>query len=219
MAMKGMSLVWSPKSNVFLYGAGTDLTKTANIPLALSKGINIALAPDWSIGGSIDLLDELRFAKKVGDTIWGSMLTPQMLTDMVTKNAAKAVGLEATLGTLEVGKKADIMVIGGDASMPYDALLAAQPKDVKLVLVGGVPLYGDMAFEALGPASPGCEALDVCSVPKFICVATTTTPSANKFEETLVTITSTISQALTDYDAMNLTPDKFAPIAPLFKCE
>src|SRR5262249_26019664 len=44
VASHGMNLVWSPRSNVFLYGAGTDFTKTANIPLALQKGINIALA-------------------------------------------------------------------------------------------------------------------------------------------------------------------------------
>jgi hypothetical protein len=52
MAANGTSLVWSPRSNVFLYGQGTDLTKTANVPLARSKGINVALGPDWSIGGS-----------------------------------------------------------------------------------------------------------------------------------------------------------------------
>src|SRR6185503_18100575 len=45
VAQKGMSLVWSPQSNVFLYGANADFSKTANIPLALSKGINIALGP------------------------------------------------------------------------------------------------------------------------------------------------------------------------------
>ena len=44
MAADDMSLVWSPRSNVFLYGNGTDLSKTTNIPLARSKGINVALA-------------------------------------------------------------------------------------------------------------------------------------------------------------------------------
>ena len=74
MAARGMSLVWSPRSNVFLYGGGTDLTKTTNIPLALAKGINVALAPDWSIGGSQNLLDELRFADQVDDTVWGNVI-------------------------------------------------------------------------------------------------------------------------------------------------
>jgi len=62
MADHGMSLVWSPRSNVFLYGAGTDYTKTTDIKMALGLGINVALAPDWSLGGSQNLLDELKFA-------------------------------------------------------------------------------------------------------------------------------------------------------------
>jgi cytosine/adenosine deaminase-related metal-dependent hydrolase len=45
MASHWMSLIWSPRSNVFLYGQGTDLSKTANIPFARAQGINIAVAP------------------------------------------------------------------------------------------------------------------------------------------------------------------------------
>src|SRR5262249_24908343 len=60
MAQKNMRLVWSPKSNLFLYGA------TARIDLALQAGVSvIALAPDWAMGGSINLLDELRVADQV----------------------------------------------------------------------------------------------------------------------------------------------------------
>src|SRR5690606_2691765 len=42
MAQVGMGLSWSPRSNVFLYGGGTDFSKTTNIPLALSYGITVA---------------------------------------------------------------------------------------------------------------------------------------------------------------------------------
>src|SRR5262249_9692386 len=125
MAQNGMSLVWSPRSNVFLYGAGTDLSRTANVPLALSKGINVALGPDWSIGGSQNLLDELRFAHQVDVANWGNSIPSKALVEMVTVNAAKALGLGSVLGSIEVGKKADLVVIQGDAAVPYDALLAA----------------------------------------------------------------------------------------------
>ena len=158
MAASGTSLVWSPQSNVFLYGQGTDLTKTANVPLARSKGINVALAPDWSIGGSVNLLDELRFANKVDDGVWGNVLSSKDLVEMVTVNAAKALKLDGVIGSLAVGMRADIMVIGGDATAPYDALLASTPGDVRLVMVDGVALYGDVQLEPLGPSSPGCEA-------------------------------------------------------------
>ena len=219
MAANGMSLVWSPASNVFLYGMGTDLSKTANVPLALSHGVNVALAPDWSIGGSQNLLDELRFAKHVSDSAWGGALTPAMLAEMVTVNPARVLGLEQVLGSLAVGLKADLIVIPGSASAPYDALLAARPQDLRLVMVNGVILYGDPQLQAAAPQAPGCEALDVCAKPKFVCVARADGTATNKLGQTLAEITGTLETAFERYDAMNLSAWKFAPIAPLVKCE
>jgi cytosine/adenosine deaminase-related metal-dependent hydrolase len=51
MATADMGLVWSPKSNVFLYGSTTD------IPAAMAAGVKkIALGPDWALGGSVNML-------------------------------------------------------------------------------------------------------------------------------------------------------------------
>lgn len=44
MADHGIGLVWSPRSNVFLYGHGSDRSKTTNIPSALEHDLTIALA-------------------------------------------------------------------------------------------------------------------------------------------------------------------------------
>ncbi|WP_206079502.1 amidohydrolase family protein [Polyangium spumosum] len=219
MADVGMSLVWSPRSNVFLYGGGTDLTKTTNVPLAMSLGINVALAPDWSLGGSQNLLDELRFADRVDNEAFGDVLSPLMLVQMVTVNAAKALGLSDVLGSLEVGKKADVTVIAGDGSVPFESVLAARPRDVSLVVVNGVPLYGDAALVALGPAAPGCEALEICGATKFACVAETGGTATNKFGQTWAEITQILTSELVAYDEMNLSEWDFAPLAPLVKCE
>src|SRR5215212_6802656 len=54
MAAAGTALVWSPRSNLELYGV------TANIAAALDAGVEIALAPDWAITGSSNMLDELK---------------------------------------------------------------------------------------------------------------------------------------------------------------
>ena len=202
MANNGMSLSWSPRSNVFLYGGGVDLGKTTNIPLARAKGINVALSPDWSIGGSQNLLDELRFADQVDNTEWGDILTPKDLTEMVTINAAKALGLGDVLGSLTAGKKADVLVITGDTRAPHEALLAATPADVRLVIVNGVPLYGDDELQALGPASPGCESLPVCCADKFLCVAEAGGDATNKLGQTFAEINQTLSAGLEAYDAM-----------------
>jgi hypothetical protein len=218
MAAHQMSLVWSPKSNVFLYGGGTDMKKTARVPDALAKGINVALAPDWSLGGSQNLLDELRFADRVDTEAFGDVIDHKTLVQMVTKNAAKALGLESVLGTIEKGKKADLFVIGGDTTKPYDALLAATPLDVRLVLVAGAPLYGDPSLVGIAQAAPPCEPIDLCCRTKFVCFAAPGGDASNKLGQTFAEVTDILTKALTDYDAQKLTQWSFAPLAPVVKC-
>jgi cytosine/adenosine deaminase-related metal-dependent hydrolase len=218
MADAGMGLTWSPRSNVFLYGAGTDLSQTTDVPAALALGLNVSLAPDWSIGGSPNLLDELRFADQVDNTLWGDTLSAQTLADMVTTHPAHALALDGVLGTLAAGAKADVVVIDGDPAAPYDALLAATPREVRLVLVGGVPLYGDAALQPIAQTTPACEAFDACCRSKFLCVAQAGGTTAEKYGETLADIEGAIDQGLQDYDALHLTAYTFAPRAPLLHC-
>lgn len=221
MATAGMSLTWSPRSNVFLYGGGVDLTKTTNVPAALAHGLNVSIAPDWSMGGSQNMLDELRFAHQVDVSEWGHILSSQALFEMATKNPAKALGLSGTLGSLAVGLRADVAVISGDTTQPYDALLAASPREVRLVFVDGVPLYGDAALVSLAPRPSGaapCEVIDACCGAKFVCVSTTSVQAGDKLDETYASIASTLSKAFTDYDAMGLSPYTFSPVTPLIRC-
>jgi 5-methylthioadenosine/S-adenosylhomocysteine deaminase len=218
MRSHDMSLVWSPRSNIFLYGHGTDLSKTSNIPAAIEKGINIALAPDWSIGGSQNLLDELRFADQVDNAQWGDAITPKKLVQMVTKNSARALGLAQVLGELAPGRKADITVIGGDRTRPYEALLGATPKSVRLVLVGGAALYGDPALRPLGQSTPACDTLDICGAAKFACIAQSGGAASDKLGQSYPQIKSAIESALTAYDAAHPAQPPFSPIAPLYKC-
>ncbi len=219
MAAAGMGLSWSPSSNVFLYGSGLDLTKTTDIPLALSKGITVALSPDWSMGGSQNLLDELRFADLVDNSEWSNTLAPDFLVAMVTTHAAELLALEDQIGSLQVGMKADVVVLGGDENQPYASVLAATPDKVRLVFVGGDALYGDDQLEPLAPASPGCEAIDICSRDKFVCVATDGGTTSNKWGQTLAEIETALNTELAAYDAQGVTQWSFAPIAPLVKCQ
>jgi hypothetical protein len=212
MGQLGMSLVWSPRSNITLYG------QTANVPLAISRGINVSLGADWSITGSHNLLSALRFADQVDNGTWGGVLSAQDLVQMVTTHAAKTLALDAVLGSIEVGKKADLTVVAGTCTAPWSELVAARPQDIRLVLVGGVPLYGDVSLQPAAPPTPGCEAMNVCGVSKFVCVAEEGGTVTNKLGQTLADITGTLTQALADYDALNLTQWKFAPITPLVDC-
>ena len=165
MKAKEMKLTWSPASNVALYGA------TTNIPLALDNGILVALAPDWSMGGSQNMLDELRFAKSYSDTKWGGRLKSQDLHTMATKNGAIILGVSDKLGTIKKGMLADIFAVRGARTAPYDTIVGASAKDVALTMVGGKVLYGDTSFRAVGSGGASCEDFDSCGTPKFLCVA------------------------------------------------
>jgi len=214
MANAGMRLTWSPHSNVSLYGA------TANIPLAQAAGIEIAIAPDWSMGGSQNMMEELQFARDWDKTHFGSMFASKDLVRMATVIPAKLLGMSTLIGSLAPTMLADITVIAGDRTTPYDAIINAKPNDVRLVLVDGVPLYGDATLAAAGPSAPGCETLSLCTHPKFICVATASAGATDKLDQTLVTIKAALETALTDADTQ--TPGdgfNFAPLAPLYNCK
>ena len=110
------------------------------------------------------MLDELRFADSWDNQHFGDVLTPERLFHMVTSDAAIALGIDQYVGTLEVGKRADITIIGGTIADPYGALLAAKPQTVRLVMLDGRVLYGDKALEA---ADADRLALDAAHALRF----------------------------------------------------
>ena len=211
MAAANMKLTWSPRSNVSLYG------KTTDIPAALDAGVTIALGADWSMGGSQNMLDEMRFAKEWSDAHFSGRLAAKDIVLMATKNGAEALALSDRLGEIAPGKIADLAVFAGDRKNPYDAIVAAKPKDVRLVMIGGRALFGDKTLVEAAPTGPACEDLDVCGASKFVCVATSTNTS--KLDQTLAQIRSALDEALTSADALTSSDGwSFAPLAPLVTC-
>ncbi|HEX6892292.1 MAG TPA: amidohydrolase family protein [Chryseolinea sp.] len=140
MALNGTSLVWSPRSNAELYGA------TADINAALDAGVEIALAPDWAVTGSSNMLNELKVAALWNNERLGGRLTDQQLVDMATSIPAHVAGIDDEVGAIKVGLRADILVINGDHNNPYKTVIDATAADVDLVFINGVPLYGDRIF-------------------------------------------------------------------------
>jgi hypothetical protein len=87
---------------------------------------------------------------------------------MATNIPAKLSRLEDHIGALELGRAADIVVIRGDSSKPFESIVQATPADIVLVVVGGIPLYGDQQLlTTLAPAAK-LEAIDVCGTTKMI---------------------------------------------------
>ena len=134
------SLVWSPRSNLELYGA------TADINAALDEGVEIALAPDWAVTGSSNMLNELKVAALWNSERLGGRITDKQLVDMATSVPAHIAGIDDEVGAIKVGLRADLVVINGDHNNPYRAVIDATAANVDLVFINGVPLYGDRIF-------------------------------------------------------------------------
>ena len=131
----GASLVWSPQSNLRLYA---ETTRAAD---ALDVGLPVALGADWLPSGSTSLLNELKVARQelVNQ---GHPLTPEELVTMVTSGAARVAGLSEKLGSIAIGRAADVVVMERRAGDAHESVCDSTPADVELVLIGGDLVYG-----------------------------------------------------------------------------
>ena len=159
-------VIWSPRSNIVLYG------NTAQATVLDTLGVPLALGTDWVASGSMNILRELACADELNTKHYNKHFTDADLWKMVTTNAALATGAENGIGLLKVGLVADISIFNGAANKHHAAVIRAELPDVVLVLRGGEVLYGDAAI--VGTKEIGgeaCEALDVCGSAKLACVA------------------------------------------------
>ncbi|HZB94985.1 MAG TPA: amidohydrolase family protein [Herpetosiphonaceae bacterium] len=135
MQANGGSLVWSPLSNLLLYG------QTADIKTAKASGIRIGIGADWAPTGSKNLLGELKVARLVSDHL-GGIFSDRELVAMATCNGAAIAEWDQALGSIQAGKRADLLIVEGTRDDPYSHLLQATEAAISLVVVDGVPRYG-----------------------------------------------------------------------------
>lgn len=163
MAARGIKLIWSPRSNVSLYG------NTAPIPVMKRLGVEIALGTDWIPSGSMNMLRELACADALNKEAFGGALSDEDLWRSATLGAARALAMDDALGVLLPGRVADLAVFAKNGRSAHRAVIEAGVEDVALVLRAGTPLSGDAAI--VDALEDGCDPLDVCGVDKRVCVA------------------------------------------------
>lgn len=129
------AMIWSPLSNLLLYG------KTAQIKAAKNAAVRIGIGSDWSPSGSKNLLGELKVARLVSQE-FGSVFSDREIVSMATSNAAAILHWDTALGSVEVGKRADLLIVSGVTGDPYQGLLHAKETDIRLVMINGVSRYG-----------------------------------------------------------------------------
>jgi 5-methylthioadenosine/S-adenosylhomocysteine deaminase len=160
----GASIVWSPRSNFELYGA------TANVGAAFREGVTISLAPDWSPSGSDNMWEEIQYAWDVSGHQLDGLFSSRQLFEMASSVPARVARIDDKVGTLAPGMLADFFLVhdtpDGPASDFYDAILVKPITSVDLVVIDGVPVYGDAKImQSLGLQA---EPLKLCGVEKAL---------------------------------------------------
>jgi len=149
---KGVSPIHNPSSNMKL-GSGF-----APVQRMLDLGINVALGTDGAASNNnLNLMEELHLASVIHNGFHRdpTIMKAEDVLRMATVNGARLQGREDT-GSLEVGKKADLIVLSTKAPHMLPAfapiptvVYAAQGSDVALNMVDGQILYEKGEFKTL----------------------------------------------------------------------
>jgi 5-methylthioadenosine/S-adenosylhomocysteine deaminase len=166
LAKRGVKIVHVPESNMKLSSG------VARVPDMVAKGLTIALGTDGcGSNNDLDLFKEMDSAAKLSKVFEMNPVSLDAFTvlKMATISGAKALGLEKDIGTLEPGKKADIIVVDiGSPHLvplynPFSSLVySAMGSDVKHVMVNGRILYKDRRCLTL-------DALEIMSKVRKLC--------------------------------------------------
>jgi 5-methylthioadenosine/S-adenosylhomocysteine deaminase len=137
----GTNVVHCPSSNLKL-GSGI-----APVKRMLEEGISVSLGADGAAcNNRLDMFTEMRTAALLQKALHGPEVLPaRRALRMATIDGAGAMGLGGEIGSLEVGKRADVIVVRLDSihSIPHSAdaasaiVYSAQPADVETVVIDG----------------------------------------------------------------------------------
>jgi 5-methylthioadenosine/S-adenosylhomocysteine deaminase len=151
MARVGSHFVYTPTSEA-IRGGGISPFSNAH-----RAGVNIALGTDGPmVDYSVDMVEQMKTCMLMQHVrhLDPTRMPVERALEMATINAAKALGLENEIGSLESGKRADIAIF--DLKKPYVGVMhrplssfvcAGKGGDASAVLVDGVVVYRDGKFK------------------------------------------------------------------------
>jgi 5-methylthioadenosine/S-adenosylhomocysteine deaminase len=163
MAERGVQVLHCPGSNLKL-GSGI-----APVVAMRARGIAVSLGADGAAcNNRLDMFDEMRQAATLQAVAAGpGRLTARDVLVMATRGGARALGLLDELGTVEPGKKADLVLVGRDAPHlapgldPWSTLVyAARGTDVRTTIVDGAVLVDEGVVTRLEGPAVAAEARD-----------------------------------------------------------
>lgn len=160
LASGGASVVHCPSCNLKLSSG------VAPIATYLDAGVNVAIGADGAASNNrLDAWEELRLAGLLAHfRDRGNPVSAADLFEIATLGGARALGLDADIGSIEVGKYADLAVVdlrrAHAAGRPDDVytplVYSARASDVRHVFIAGKQLVEDGRLIAFSEA----EAID-----------------------------------------------------------
>jgi len=136
----GTNVVHCPSSNLKL-GSGI-----APIVKLLEEDISVSLGADGAAcNNRLDMFTEMRTAALLQKALHGpEVLTANRVLRMATRDGARAMGLDAEIGSIEVGKRADLALVRLDplhstpvADVVSALVYSAEANDVDTVIIDG----------------------------------------------------------------------------------
>jgi 5-methylthioadenosine/S-adenosylhomocysteine deaminase len=164
LAERDVKVMHCPGSNLKL-GSGI-----APVVELLARGVCVSLGADGAAcNNRLDMFDEMRLAATLQAVRHGpGSLPARTVLTMATRAGARTLGLEREIGSLEPGKRADLMVVTRDRVHlqpdrdPWSSLVyAARGSDVRMVMVDGDVLVEDFHLTRIdrdGVVAAGREA-------------------------------------------------------------
>jgi 5-methylthioadenosine/S-adenosylhomocysteine deaminase len=138
-------------------------TGTAPVPAFLKAGVALGLATDGAASNNdLDMFEAMRTASLVHKLQTGDpqAVNARAVLEMATRGGARALGMAGQIGSLEPGKRADLIVVGMSAARqtpmynPISHLVyATHGDDVRTTIVNGKVLMRDRKVLTLNEGS------------------------------------------------------------------
>jgi len=164
MAERGVKVLHCPGSNLKL---GSGLAPVVEMR---AKGISVSLGADGAAcNNHLDMFEEMRLAAVLQSVRHQpGALTARDALYMATREGAKALGLQDDIGSIEVGKRADLILIDAHQGPdPYSTIVyASRGPDVRTTIVDGRVLIDDFA-----PTSWDAEEIRVIAKGEAVALA------------------------------------------------
>lgn len=145
LGKSGVNVAHCPVSNMKLASGGV-----APLPEMFDAGVNVGLGTDGAASNNtLDMFETMKVCALLHKAHrWDpTIMTAQKVLDLGTINGARALGAEGEIGSLEVGKKADIILLNrrspnlipihGSATVISDLVYSASSANVDTVIVDG----------------------------------------------------------------------------------